>query len=63
MLQARKTRKKESQLYYEFQYYGNLLAEKLTDKEHTSLYMKLAERLPVLWMIPCDELNFMFLKC
>ena len=43
VLQGRKTQKKGSQLYYEFQYYGVLLAEKLNDQEHTSLYMKLAK--------------------
>ena len=43
VLQERKTQKKEAQLYYEFQYYGSLLAEKLNDQEHTSLYMKLAK--------------------
>ena len=43
VLQGRKTRKKEAQLYYEFQYHGNLLAEKLNDQKHASLYMKLAK--------------------
>ena len=45
VLQERKTRKKEPRLHYEFQYYGNLLAEKLNDQEHASLYMKLAKEL------------------
>ena len=46
VLQERKTQKKEAQLYYEFQYYGNLLAEKLNDQEHhASLYMKLAKEI------------------
>ena len=45
VLQERKTQKKEFQLYYEFQYYGNLLAEKLNDREHTSLYMELAKEI------------------
>jgi hypothetical protein len=43
VLQERKTRKKEPQLHYEFQYYGNLLAEKLNDQTHALLYMKLAK--------------------
>lgn len=45
VLQGCKTRKTESQLYYEFQYYGNLLAEKLNDEVHTSLYIKLAKEI------------------
>lgn len=43
VLQERKTQKNESRLHYEFQYYGNLLAEKLNDQGHASLYMKLAK--------------------
>ena len=43
VLQERKTWKKEPRLNYEFQYYGNLLAEKLKDQRHASLYMKLAK--------------------
>ncbi len=30
-------------VYYEFQYYGNYLAEKLNDQRHATLYMKLAK--------------------
>lgn len=45
VLQGRRTQKQEPRLNYEFQYYGNLLAEKLNDQRHTSLYMKLAKEI------------------
>ena len=43
VLQNRQAQTKEVLLHYEFQYYGNYLAEKLNDRPHASLYMKLAK--------------------
>ncbi len=43
VLNMRQTKFTEKPIHYEFQYYGNYLAEKLNDQRHTSLYMKLAK--------------------
>ena len=43
VLQKRHTQCGKSTIHYEFQYYGNYLAEKLDDQQHATLYMKLAK--------------------
>jgi hypothetical protein len=43
VLNNRQVEVAEKPIYYEFQYYGNFLAEKLNDQAHTTLYMKLAK--------------------
>lgn len=43
VLRERKVDGTEKPLHYEFQYYGNYLAEKLDDLQHTTLYIKLAK--------------------
>ncbi len=43
VLHNRLIQRKERLLYYEYQSYGNYLAEKLNDQAHASLYFKLAK--------------------
>jgi len=43
VLNQRKVDGARKSLHYEFQYYGNYLAEKLDDQPHATLYMKLAK--------------------
>lgn len=43
VLHNRQAQTKKALLQYEFQCYGNYLAEKLNDQTHASLYIKLAK--------------------
>lgn len=43
VLKNRQAQSEETPIRYEFQYYGNYLAEKLEDPQHATLYMKLAK--------------------